>query len=154
MRDTDLPSPNMGSEGFHLRRLVAKVVNSMSVVAPNYAYAHPSKTELIAFFTATIAAVNAIIAPPVNTVAPAVTGTLTVGSTLTTTNGTWTGSPTFTRQWRRRALDKQTSEAITGSVGLTYVLQAADSGHEVYCVVTGTNTGGYNVARSNYSAVA
>jgi len=39
--------------------------------------------------------------PPANTVAPAVTGTPTVGQTLTTTNGTWTAlsGPTFTRQW-------------------------------------------------------
>jgi hypothetical protein len=40
--------------------------------------------------------------PPVNTVAPAVTGTATQGQTLTTDNGTWTNSPTgYTYQWQR-----------------------------------------------------
>ena len=41
---------------------------------------------------------NSYGSAPVNTVAPAVTGTATFGSTLTTTNGTWTGAPapTFT----------------------------------------------------------
>jgi hypothetical protein len=40
--------------------------------------------------------------PPVNTVAPAVTGTATQGQTLTTDNGTWTNTPTgYTYQWQR-----------------------------------------------------
>jgi hypothetical protein len=40
---------------------------------------------------------------PVNIVAPAVTGTATVGQTLSTTDGTWTGAPapTFSYQWQR-----------------------------------------------------
>jgi len=40
---------------------------------------------------------------PVNTVAPAVTGTTVVGQVLTTTNGTWTGvpTPTYSYQWYR-----------------------------------------------------
>ena len=42
--------------------------------------------------------------PPSNTVAPAVTGTTTFGSTLSTTNGTWTATPaitSYTYQWYR-----------------------------------------------------
>lgn len=73
---------------------------------------------------------------PVNTVAPAVTGTATQGQTLTTTNGTWTGSPTptYTRQWRRNGT------AIAGATNTTYVLQAADVGTTITCLVTATNT--------------
>jgi hypothetical protein len=54
--------------------------------------------------TAMIAAFNVAgtASPPVNTVAPAVTGTATQGQTLTTDNGTWTNSPTgYTYQWQR-----------------------------------------------------
>ena len=41
---------------------------------------------------------------PVNTVAPVISGTTTLGSVLTTTNGTWTNSPTsYTYQWKRGA---------------------------------------------------
>ena len=38
---------------------------------------------------------------PVCTVAPAVTGTVTVGQVLTCSSGTWLNSPTYTYQWRR-----------------------------------------------------
>ncbi|MCW2993934.1 MAG: hypothetical protein JWQ18_1429, partial [Conexibacter sp.] len=41
-------------------------------------------------------------AVPANTALPAITGTTTDGLTLTSTTGTWSGSPTsYTRQWQR-----------------------------------------------------
>jgi hypothetical protein len=88
---------------------------------------------------------------PVNTVAPAVTGTATVGQTLTTTNGTWTGAPapTFTYQWQRSGSN------IGGATSSTYVLVVADVGATVRCVVTATNPLGAASANSNAtSAVA
>lgn len=83
--------------------------------------------------------------PPANTVAPAITGTPTVGQVLTVTNGTWTGnpSPTFTRQWRRGATN------IASATGTTYTLVAADVGQSITCVVTATNSGGTETAASN-----
>jgi len=86
---------------------------------------------------------------PKNTVAPAVTGTATVGQTLTTTNGTWTGTPapTYTRQWTRDGV------AIAGQTALTYVLVADDAGKTIRCVVTATNTTGIVTATSNGVAV-
>jgi hypothetical protein len=42
---------------------------------------------------------------PINLVAPTISGTPAQGSTLTATNGSWTGNPTaFSYQWQRRAL--------------------------------------------------
>ncbi len=75
-------------------------------------------------------------APPLNTVAPAVTGTASFGSTLTTTNGTWTGlAPiTFTYQWQRVTTD------IGGATSSTYTLVAADVGNTIRCVVKATNS--------------
>jgi hypothetical protein len=80
-----------------------------------------------------------------NTVAPAITGTPTVGQTLTVTNGTWVGTPTitFTRQWRRDGV------AIAGATNTTYVLQAADQGKVITVEVTATNPNGTNTALSN-----
>ena len=83
-------------------------------------------------------------APPTNTVAPAVTGSLTQGSTLTTTNGTWTGSPTFTYQWHNSA-----TGPITGATSSTYASQASDVSDNIYCIVTGANAGGATGAKSN-----
>ena len=82
---------------------------------------------------------------PINTVAPVVSGTATVGSTLTTTNGTWTGAPapTFTYQWQRAGSN------IGGATSSTYVLVTADGGNTVRCVVTATNAVGAVNANSN-----
>lgn len=87
---------------------------------------------------------NSYGSAPVNTVAPAVTGTASFGSTLTTTNGTWTGAPapTFTYQWQRVTTN------ISGATSSTYVLVAADVGNTIRCVVTATNS----VAPSGVSA--
>ncbi|MFA6270689.1 MAG: hypothetical protein WC657_05810 [Candidatus Paceibacterota bacterium] len=38
---------------------------------------------------------------PVNTVAPAIASSAVIGTTITPTAGTWTGSPTLTYQWQR-----------------------------------------------------
>lgn len=72
---------------------------------------------------------------PVNSVLPAITGTLTVGSTLTTTNGTWSKSPAFARQWLRAG------QPIAGATGLTYTLAAGDQGKAISVRVTATSQG-------------
>lgn len=85
---------------------------------------------------------------PVNTVAPVVSGTATVGQTLSTTNGTWTGAPapTFTYQWQRSGSN------IGGATSNTYVIQSADVGSTLRCVVTATNAVGIVSANSNSTA--
>jgi hypothetical protein len=81
-------------------------------------------------------------------VAPVVSGTATVGQTLTTTDGTWTGTPTptFTYQWQRTGSD------IGGATSSTYVLVAADYANTIRCVVTATNAAGSAAANSNSTA--
>lgn len=87
---------------------------------------------------------NSYGSAPVNTVAPVVSGTATVGQTLSTTDGTWTGAPapTFTYQWQRAGSN------IGGATSSTYVLVAADYANTIRCVVTATNS----VAPSGVSA--
>ena len=72
---------------------------------------------------------------PANTVLPAITGTPTVGQTLTLSNGTWTMSPTFTRQWLRDGVP------IPGATATTYLLAAPDQGTKIRGTVIGTNAG-------------
>ena len=83
------------------------------------------------------------VAAPVNTVAPDVTGSQNVGDVLTTTNGTWTGSPTsYAYQWKRGATN-------VGANANTYTLVSADAGLNMTCVVTATNATGSTPATSN-----
>ena len=67
---------------------------------------------------------------PINTAPPVISGELKVGSTLTTTNGTWTGTPppTFTYQWQRCDENGASCAAISGASTTTYVLKKADAG--------------------------
>lgn len=88
---------------------------------------------------------------PSNTVAPAVTGTTTVGSVLTTDNGTWTddGSPTFTYQWQRDVAGNGTFSNISSATSSTYTLVEADDGNKVRCQVKDTDSNGNTTANSN-----
>ncbi|ASD50414.1 hypothetical protein FDI24_gp133 [Acidovorax phage ACP17] len=81
---------------------------------------------------------------PKNTVRPTISGTATVGQTLTAANGTWTGTPapTYTRQWKRAGVN------ISGATATTYVLQAADQGQVITVTVTATNSAGTASATS------
>jgi len=92
-------------------------------------------------------AITAAPAPsaPVNTVAPVISGGTYVGDVLTTTNGTWTGSPTFTYQW----FNENDTEDIVGATDNTYTLGSALAGIEISCKVTGTNAAGSDTAVSN-----
>ena len=85
---------------------------------------------------------------PVNTVAPVVSGTATVGQALSTTDGTWTGTATitFTYQWQRNGVN------ISSATNSTYTLVAADASNPIRCVVTGTNAVGNSSANSNATA--
>lgn len=77
------------------------------------------------------------VGTPVNSAAPAITGTAKVGQTLTAANGTWSGSPTFTRQW------KANGAVINGATGTTYVPVAGDISKTITVTVTATNTKGW-----------
>lgn len=80
---------------------------------------------------------------PENTVAPAITGTPSIGSTLTCSTGTWNGSPTgFVRQWYRGTTPVGTNSA-------NYTLVTADTNETITCIVTATNTGGSEPQVSN-----
>lgn len=83
--------------------------------------------------------------PPSNTVAPVILGTAVVGQTLSSTTGTWIGTPipTYTYQWYRGATP------ISGATSSTYTLVQADATFSVTCVVTATNPAGIASATSN-----
>lgn len=73
-------------------------------------------------------------------------GTPSVGQTLSCANGSWIGIPTisYAYKWQR---DR-------GGVWGTYVVQAADQGHSLACEVTASNPAGHAAATSNTLKVA
>lgn len=86
---------------------------------------------------------------PYDSVAPTISGTNTVGSTLTlTSNGTWAGASSFAFQWQRGGTN------IAGATASTYVLQSADVGYSITCLVTATNTAGSSSVSSNAISLA
>ena len=124
-------------------RVTGSNISGSSVAVSNATHA-PSN--------ATHAPSNAIIItpippsyPPANTEAPVISGNTDVGSTLTSTAGTWTGylPPTFTYQWYR------VTTLLLGETNNTYVTQPLDIGQAITCRVTGTNMVGLAVATSN-----
>jgi hypothetical protein len=99
-------------------------------------FAHNTSGDV--FATSNVRIIAASVTIPVNTGLPVVTGNNSVGSTLTTTNGTWTQSPTsYSRKWQRGGTD-----IIPSATGLTYILQAADAGFAVGVIVTAVNAAG------------
>jgi hypothetical protein len=85
--------------------------------------------------------------PPVNTVAPVLSfagSDNSVGVQATVTDGTWTGSPTFVRDWRT------VSGGSLGAPDLaTYTPTSALAGLALFCRIAGTNGGGSVNADSN-----
>lgn len=75
---------------------------------------------------------------PVNTVIPSISGTLSIGSTLSVSNGTWTGTApiTFARQWQRGTSN------ISGATSTNYTIQNADEGSTLRARITATNVAG------------
>lgn len=76
---------------------------------------------------------------PVNTAAPAVTGTAQVGQTLSCSTGTWTGATSYAYQWLHNG------GPIIGATSSDYVPIEDNIGALLACIVTATNaTGSYN----------
>ena len=83
---------------------------------------------------------------PYTTVAPVISGSNLIGSTLTCTPGTWAGKPTPSlsfRQWKADGVN------ISGENGLTYVIAAGYAGKNITCVETATSLTGTASSSSN-----
>ena len=99
---------------------------------------------------------------PINSAAPAVTGTETEGQLLSCSTGTWgidtpfsggsNGTITYAYQWTRSNDGAGTGEANIGSAtSSTYTLTGTDVGKFIRCLVRGTNTGGFDSAADTNS---
>jgi hypothetical protein len=92
--------------------------------------------------------------PPVNTVAPSISGTPKDGVAMTAAKGTWTGMATitYTYQWQLSADGGITWANIPGATSTSYTPPAGTAGKQARVLVTGTNPDGSSQAASPASA--
>jgi hypothetical protein len=100
--------------------------------------------------TGTVTGVNA----PVNSGLPSISGTTRQGRTLTASHGSWSGSPSYTYQWRRcNSAGASCGNVGSASTSTSYTLGSADVGHTIRVLVTATNPGGSGSALSSPTGV-
>src|SRR5213592_69758 len=93
-------------------------------------------------------------AVPTNLTLPTVSGTAQQGLTLTTTNGTWSGSPTsYTYDWTRCDTAGGNCAVISNTKSASYTLTSADVNHTLRAYVNATNSAGTGTALSAASGV-
>ncbi|NQX28342.1 hypothetical protein HQQ81_13430 [Microbacteriaceae bacterium VKM Ac-2854] len=100
---------------------------TVTVTGSKYAYTTASRTSVA----------SSIKAPLMTLMpTPTISGTTTVGSTLTANPGTWDAGTTLTYQWKKNG-----GTYIVGATAKTYVLKASDVGATLTVSVTGTKPG-------------
>jgi len=103
------------------------------------------------------AATNIVTAAsaPANTSEPKISGTATVGSQLSVSNGSWSGSTpiTYTYKWQQCDTNGNNCNAISNATNQTYTVVSGDAGHTLRAKVTATNSAGSSTATADATAV-
>jgi hypothetical protein len=146
------PAPTFAYQWLRCDGAGANCVNIASATATTYnlVAADVSKTirvqvtatNFLGSSSADSAQTTAVASPPANTALPVISGLTQVGATLSTTNGTWSGSPTptFTYQWEQCDTAGANCTDIASATSSTYLVDPSDAGHKLRVKVTGTNS--------------
>jgi hypothetical protein len=109
---------------------------------------YPSATVTAVNAGGQLSATSAVVGPvlplpPVDIVAPGITGTAQQGHALTANHGVWTNSPTgYSYTWQDCNSSGASCSAISGATSSSYTLHASDVGKYVSVIVTASNAGG------------
>lgn len=85
--------------------------------------------------------IGTVVAPMTLSPTPTISGTFSIGGTLTAVPGTWDSGVSLSYQWRRSGGD------INGATSSTYVTSSADAGYTITVVVTGSKAGFFTTTR-------
>ena len=103
----------------------------------------------------TIVAMSISSVSPSSSVVPVITGTTRTGDTLTTSNGSWTGSPTsYAYQWKRSTTSTGVYSDIPSATSSSYVVSELDVGYFFKVSVTATNGAGTSSAATSLATTA
>ena len=99
------------------------------------------------------AAVGPISDPPISTVAPTASGSVSAGATLTASPGAWTNTPTYTYSWYRCSASGTNTPSdtpsgcilISGASSASYQIAADDIGSYLRVRVAALNAGGLTI---------
>jgi hypothetical protein len=102
----------------------------------------------------TFGATSRSLVAPTNSTPPSISGTATVGETLTANPGTWNGSApiSFQYQWLSCDASGANCKNIGGQTKKTYNLQSSDAGNTVRVNVIAGNHSGSSTAQSDPTA--
>lgn len=147
VRDTDAAGPYAYLAGAGLD--TTTLSNGVHVLAVTARGTGGSATHSV-----TVSVSNTTTAPPtapVNTAPPVVSGTPVVGSTLSLSTGTWTGTQplAYAYSWQRCS---PTCAVVSGATAATYAVGSVDVGATLKGTVTATNAAGS--AQSTSAATA
>lgn len=105
--------------------------------------------------TANSAITARVLTQPTPAVAPAITGSVLVGTTLTLSSGTWSGatSPAFTYQWQKcSSTDVSTCTNISGATSTGFTVTSAEVGFFLRGQVA-IAANAFNLAGSTFSGL-
>lgn len=111
---------------------------SCTVTAENVRHEHGSATSEGLLIPAGSGPPPSLLTPP--TVTPS--ANIKVGTMLTCNEGEWANASNFAFQWLREGV------AIPTASAQRYIVEAADQGHQLACVVTAENSEGVTKAKS------
>ncbi len=139
--------PRLWAEGARVKNCVGAYVSGSQITKGTFSGAgtgSPSPTGGAPTTGGTTTTMNAppAASPPVNTAAPAVSGTAQQGQTLAASTGSWSNSPSsYAYQWQDCSSSSSCSN-VSGATSSSYVLQSSDVGKTIDVVVTASNGGG------------